>query len=124
MADILFKEESYKIIGACFEVHKILGHGFKEAVYKDALEHELNRLDISLARERPYSIIYKEQKLKHFFIADFVVNNNIILEIKTGTYIGEPHLKQTLNYLKASGLRLGIVINFGTPSLEYQRVIF
>src|ERR1700761_4279705 len=124
MADILFKEESYKIIGACFEVHKILGHGFKEAVYKDALELELNKLNIPFSREKPYSIFYKEQKLKHFFVADFVVYDTIILEIKIGNYIGDPYLKQTLNYLKASGLRLGIVINFGTPSLEYQRVIF
>lgn len=124
MVDILFKEESYKIIGACFEVHKILGHGFKEAVYKDALELEFGKEGIPFQRERPYSIVYKEQKLKHYFVADFVVNENIILEIKTGSYIGEPYLKQTLNYLKASGLRLGIVINFGSPSLEYQRVIF
>jgi len=124
MVDILFKEESYKIIGACFEVHKVLGHGFKEAVYKDALELELKKLEISFVREKPYTITYKEHKLKHFFVADFVVYENIILEIKIGNYIGEPYLKQTLNYLKASGLRLGIVVNFGTPSLEYQRVLF
>jgi GxxExxY protein len=123
MTDILFKEESYKIIGACFEVHKILGHGFKEAVYKDALELELQKLDIQFIREKPFTIIYKEQKLKHFFIADFVVYETIILEIKIGSYIGDPYIKQTLNYLKASGLRLGMVINFGKPSLEYQRVI-
>ncbi|WP_184548500.1 GxxExxY protein [Mucilaginibacter sp. FT3.2] len=123
MADILFKEESYKIIGACFEVHKILGHGFKEAVYKDALELEFKRLKLPFEKEKPYSIIYKEQKLKHFFVADFVLYDAIILEIKTGNYIGDPYIKQTINYLKASGLRLGIVINFGAPSVEYQRVI-
>jgi len=123
MADILFKEESYKIIGACFEVHNILGHGFKEAVYKDALELELTRLDIPFVREKPFTIIYKEQKLKHFFVADFVVYDTIILEIKIGNYIGEPYIKQTLNYLKASGLRLGIVINFGLVKLESQRII-
>ena len=65
MADLLFKEESYKIIGACFEVHKILGHGFKEAVYKDALELEFARLQIPFFKEKPYTIMYKEQKLKH-----------------------------------------------------------
>jgi len=124
MSDILFKEESYKIIGACFEVHNVLGHGFKEAVYKDALELEFNRLAIPFVKEKPYIIFYKEQKLKHFFIADFVIYDTIILEIKIGSYIGEPYIKQTLNYLKASGLRLGMVINFGAPSLEYQRVIF
>ncbi|GAC1306361.1 MAG: GxxExxY protein [Mucilaginibacter sp.] len=124
MADLLFKEESYKIIGACFEVHKILGHGFKEAVYKDALELELAKLKMPFVREKPFTIIYKEQKLKHFFIADFVVYDTIILEIKIGNYIGDSYIKQTLNYLKASGMRLGIVINFGKPSLESQRVIF
>jgi GxxExxY protein len=124
MADLLFREESYKIIGACFEVHKILGHGFKEAVYKDALEFELIKLNIPFVREKPFTIIYKEQKLKHFFIADFVVYDTIILEVKIGSYIGDPYIKQTLNYLKASGMRLGLVINFGKPSLESQRVIF
>ncbi|MDB4903910.1 MAG: NADH:ubiquinone oxidoreductase [Mucilaginibacter sp.] len=124
MSDILFKEESYKIIGACFEVHNILGHGFKEAVYKDALELELIKLEIPFAREKAFTIIYKEQKLKHFYIADFVIYDTIILEIKIGSYIGDPYIKQTLNYLKASGMRLGIVINFGKPSLESQRVIF
>jgi GxxExxY protein len=123
MTDILFKEESYKIIGACFEVHKILGHGFKVVVYKDALEFEFKRLGLPFEKEKPYSIFYKEQKLKHFFVADFVLYNTIILEIKAGNYIGDPYIKQTLNYLKASGLRLGIVINFGAPSVEYQRVI-
>ena len=65
MADILFKEESYKIIGACFEVHNILGHGFKEAVYKDALELEFMKLGIPFAREKAFTITYKEHKLKH-----------------------------------------------------------
>ncbi len=124
MTDILFKEESYKIIGACFEVHKILGHGFKEVVYKDALEIEFNKLNIPFQREKPYSIFYKEQRLKHSFTADFIVYDTIILEIKIGTYIGDPYIKQTLNYLKASGVRLGLIINFGTPSVEHQRVIF
>jgi len=121
MAGILFKEESYKIIGACFEVHKILGHGFMEIVYKDALELELSKLNIPFEREKLYRITYKDQLLKHCFVADFVVYDTIILEIKTGNYIGDPYIKQTLNYLKSSGLRLGIVINFGTPSLEYNR---
>ncbi|NNU34784.1 GxxExxY protein [Mucilaginibacter sp. S1162] len=123
MTDILFKEESYKIIGACFEVHNFLGHGFKEVVYKDALEMELTKLNIPFTREKPFTILYKEQKLKHYFIADFIVYDTIILEIKIGNYIGDPYIKQTLNYLKASGLRLGMVINFGLPSLEFQRVI-
>ena len=124
MGDILFKDESYKIIGACFEVHKALGHGFNEVVYKDAMELEFSKIGIPYKREQPYNIYYKGEKLKHYFVADFVVLNSIILEIKACSLIGEPHLKQTLNYLKASNLKLGIVINFGTPSLESKRVIF
>jgi GxxExxY protein len=120
---ILFKEESFKIIGACYEVHTVLGHGFIEAVYKDALEIEFTKLGIPFTREKPYTIIYKEQELKHCFFADFVVYDNIILEVKTSSNIIDPHLKQTLNYLKASGLKLGIVLNFGKPSFESQRVI-
>lgn len=123
MADILFKSESYKIIGACFEVHKALGHGFNEVVYKDAMELEFGKIGVSFKREQPYDVYYKGEKLKHFFVADFVVFENIILEIKACSAIGEPHLKQTLNYLKASNLKLGIVINFGAPSLEHKRVI-
>lgn len=101
-----------------------MGHGFKEAVYKDALECEFLKAGIAFEREKSYTIMYKQEKLKHYFVADFVVCDNIILEIKTGSYIGDPYLKQTLNYLKASGLRLGMVINFGLPSLEFQRVVF
>ena len=124
MAELFFKDESYKIIGACFEVHKTLGHGFKEIVYKDALELEFQRCRIPSIREQPFNIFYKEQKLKHYFIADFVIYEKIVLEIKIGGYIGDPYIKQTINYLKASGLKLGIVINFGTPSMEFQRVVF
>ncbi len=71
----------------------ILGHGFSEAVYKDALELEFLKLEIPFYREKPFTIVYKEQKLKHFFIAAFVVYDSIILEIKIGTYIGEPYIK-------------------------------
>lgn len=122
--DLLFKQESYKIIGACFEVHNALGHGFKEVVYKDALELEFKQIGIPYQREKPFSVVYKKQILKHYFVADFIAYDSIILEIKQGSFIGDPYIKQTLNYLKASGIRLGIVINFGQPSLEFQRVIF
>jgi len=124
MADLIFKEESYKLIGACFEVHKALGHGFKEVVYQDALEVELKQKSIPFSREHPFTIYYKEQRLKHHFIADFVVFDKIVIELKATNYIGVPYIKQIMNYLKASGLKLGIVVNFGTPSLEFQRIIF
>jgi len=124
MAELIFKEESYKLIGACFEVHKALGHGFKEVVYQDALEVELERQKIPFSREHAFTIYYKEHQLKHYFIADFVAYEKIIIELKATNYIGIPYIKQTMNYLKASGLKLGIVINFGCPSLEFQRILF
>lgn len=121
--NVLFKDESFKIIGACYEIHNTLGHGFIEAVYKDALEIEFTKLGIPFTREKPYTIIYKGEELKHNFFADFVVYDSIILEVKTSGNIIEPHLKQTLNYLKASRLKLGIILNFGKPSFEFQRLI-
>ncbi|WP_207536481.1 GxxExxY protein [Desertivirga arenae] len=124
MAELIFKEESYKLIGACFEVHKALGFGFKEVVYQDALEVEFKRQKIPFCREHPFTIYYKEQRLKHQFIADFLAYEKIIIELKAAGYIGVPYIKQTMNYLKASGLKLGIVVNFGSPSLEFQRIVF
>lgn len=124
MGEILFREESYKIIGLCMEVHRQLGHGFKEIVYKDALEHEFRQHHIPFLREQKYIITYKEIILPHGYFADFVVYGSIVLEIKARTVIVSGFVTQTVNYLKASGLRLGIIANFGKASFESQRVVF
>jgi len=124
MAEIILKEESYKIIGACVEVHRELGMGFKEIVYKDALEMEFTSLDISYERERPYTITYKGKVLPRKYFADFVVFGSIILEVKAKPFIVNPFVYQTINYLKASGIKLGIIVNFGEKSLAYKRVVF
>jgi len=124
MTEIFFKEESYKIIAACLEVHKAFGNGFKEIVYKDALEIEFSDRHIPFQREKQFKIHYKGQLLKHKFYADFIVFDSIVLEIKAMPYIGVPFVYQTINYLKASDLKLGIVINFGEPSLKFKRVVF
>ena len=124
MADIILKEESYKIVGACMEVHKELGMGFKEAVYKDALELEFNACKIPFRRETPYVIRYKGKTLPRKYFADFIVFNSIILEVKATQVIIDPFVYQTINYLKASGIKLGIIANFGSKSLTYKRVIF
>ena len=124
MAEIILKEESYKIVGACMEVHRELGMGFKEMVYKDALEMEFTSVEISYQRERPYTITYKEKVLPRKYFADFVVFGSIILEVKVKPFIINPFVYQTINYLKASGIKLGIIVNFGEKSLAYKRVVF
>src|SRR4051812_36787338 len=123
MAEILFKEESYKLIGLCMEVHRILGKGFKEVVYKDALEIELKKANIHFEREKRFQIEYKGVILPHQYFADFVINGVIILEVKAVSTIIDGFVTQTINYLKASNIKLGIIVNFGEASLTHKRVV-
>lgn len=123
MATILFKEESYKIIGACMKVHKELGPGFLESVYAEALEIELNKAEIPNNRETKLPVLYEGNPLNKYFRADFVCYNSIILELKATRFLIESDYKQTLNNIKATNFKLGILINFGEPSLKYRRVI-
>ncbi len=124
MAEIILKDESYELIGICMEVHRELGMGFREVVYKDAIEFELKERNIEYLREKRFDIQYKKVILPHAFFADFIVYHSIILEVKTSTMIVNSFVKQTINYLKASGLQLGIIANFGTPSFISKRVVF
>jgi GxxExxY protein len=122
---LLINEDiSYKIIGACMKVHRFLGHGFLEIVYKDALQIELAKDEIEYVREKEFDINYKGIILPHKFYADFFVMDNVIVEIKTTRDgISNDCIAQTLNYLKASDCILGLVINFGKSSLEYKRLV-
>ncbi len=104
-------------------VHNNLGRGFKEIVYKDALEIEFNKEQIVFEREKSFNITYDGIVLPHKFIADFFIFNTIILEIKAAFQIHPENFRQTLNYLKASHVKLGIIINFGEDKLKFQRVI-
>ena len=124
MKEIILKEESYQLIGICMEVHKQLGMGFKEIVYKDALELEFLDRAILFERERFYKIEYKGKILKHSYCADFIVFDSIILEVKSSALIIDRFVAQTLNYLRASGLKLGIIANFGEKSFSSKRVVF
>ncbi|NOT49943.1 MAG: GxxExxY protein [Chitinophagaceae bacterium] len=124
MENIILKEESYKIVGACMEVHTQLGMGFKEVVYKDALEIEFKKIEIPFKREQQYKIEYKGIILAHKYYADFIVYDSIILEVKSSTFIVNSFVAQTINYLKASGLKLGIIANFGEKSFVSKRVVF
>ena len=124
MGEIVLKEQSYKIIGACMEVHRELGFGFKEIIYKDALEIEFKSWEIPYEREKLYKIEYKGKVLPRRYPVDFVVYGSIILEVKAMPTIINNFVLQTKNYLKASGIRLGIIVNFGESSLKYKRVVF
>ena len=115
------KNETYQIIGILFEVHKNIGKGFSEIVYKDAIEYEFNELQIPLEREKEFSVNYKNTTLKHKFYADFVINNEIILEIKTVDCFNNSHYNQCLNYLKVSNNELALLVNFNSISLDYKK---
>ena len=123
MSDIIYKTESYKIIGICMEVHNNLGPGFLEIVYKNALEYEFRLAGIPFEREKEYAVKYKETLLPHKFYADFVVYDKIILEIKAVSDIYEKSIAQAINYLSVSGCKLALIANFGELSLNYKRII-
>ena len=120
---ILYKKESYKIIGACMKVHRGLGPGFLESVYEEALEQEFKSAEIPFERQVKLNIFYEEKKLKKYFIADFVCYNKIVLEIKSVKYVPVAFYSQLNNYLAATRKELGILVNFGTTSLTYKRII-
>lgn len=124
MPDIILRNESYELIGICMEVHRELGMGFREIIYKDALEYEFQLRNIPYERERPYMVKYKSITLPRRYNADFIVFDSIILEVKASTVIVDGFVKQTINYLKASNLQLGIIANFGQNSFVSRRVIF
>jgi GxxExxY protein len=124
MADLLFKEESFKIIGICMEIHKTLGMGLKEINYKDAMEIEFIQNGIPYEREKRFSVKYKEKILRNPYVADFTVYDSIILEVKSASLIVESHTYQAISYLSVSQKKLGIIINFGEKSLKWKRVVF
>jgi GxxExxY protein len=120
---MIYKKESYDIIGTLFEVHGNLGGGFLEVVYKDAIEYEFKSKNISFEREKEYLINYKNIVLPHHFYADFVVFDNIILEIKSVKEFHPKHIAQCINYLKVSENKLCLLVNFQNDSLEFRRIV-
>lgn len=117
------QEETYLLNGLAMEIHRILGRGFLEIVYKDALELELRKREILYMREKEYTVEYKGTILPHKFYADFVVLNDIIVEVKAQKGIADEHYSQVLNYLAVSKCKIGLIYNFGEPSLVIKRVI-
>ncbi len=123
MKKLIFKEESYQIIGLCMEVHNNLGAGFLEIVYKDALEWEFKRAGIYFEREKEYLVNYKGVILPHNFYADFVLFDKITLEVKSISAISNEHVAQCINYLKVSNNNLALLVNFGELKLNSKRIV-
>ncbi len=119
---LLFEDETKKILNACMEVHKELGNGFLEAVYQEALELELKRQKIPYEREKLLPIMYKGKQLEKEYYADFVCFEKIILELKSVSVLTKSHKAQIINYLKASNKKIGLLINFGCNSLNWERI--
>ena len=124
MGEILFKAESYAIVGACFEVYKDKGCGFVEGVYQECLAIEFAHRDISFVAQQELDLFYRSQRLSQTYKPDFVCFEQIIIEIKSVQNVAPEHRAQVMNYLKATGYDLGILVNFGHfPGLEYERIV-
>jgi GxxExxY protein len=122
--EIVFKEESYRIMGACFEVYKELGCGFLEEVYQEGLEIELDLQGIPFKPQAGLVLTYKGRRMKKEYVPDFICFDKIILEIKAMSGLDDAHRAQVHNYLKATGFRLGLLVNFGHyPKLQYERIV-
>ena len=122
--NIVFKEESYRIIGACFEVYKEKGNGFLEAVYQECLRMELTEQQILFEEKPRLRLEYKGRPLKQEYEPDFLCFGEIILEIKAVKQLTDEHRAQVINYLKATGKQLGLLVNFGHHSkIEHERFV-
>jgi GxxExxY protein len=118
--EFLYKDLTYAIIGAAMEVHRILGPGFLESVYEEALVHEFDLRNIPYERQAKLAVRYKEI-IAGEFRADFLVDGKVVVELKAIKALTEGDEAQLLNYLKGTGYRVGLLLNFGAPSLEYKR---
>jgi GxxExxY protein len=123
MTEFLYREDTHRLIGLCMEIHRELGKGHDEVIYKDALVMELSRASIPFSREQKFEVNYKGVVLPHFYYVDFVGADKILFEAKTVEKLTDAHVKQVLNYLAASKLRLGLLVNFGGDSLEWKRAV-
>jgi GxxExxY protein len=124
MSELLLKSESYQVIGACFEVYKEKGCGFLEAVYQECLEIELQLQGIPFRVKHQLQLHYKGRLLQQVYIPDFSCFQQIILEIKAVSKLSDEHRAQVHNYLKATGYRLGLLVNFGHhPKVDWERIV-
>ena len=120
-AKMIYPHEAYEIIGAAMEVHRTLGQGFLESVYQEALEIEMSKREIPFSSQTKIQIHYKDIPMEHYFVADFVCYDKIIVELKSVSTVLPEHEAQIINYLRATGFKLGILLNFNEESLYYKR---
>ncbi len=123
MGKLLFEDETYKVIGACISVHKGLGVGFLESVYHEALEKEFEIQKVNFDSKKKLQVYYNDAPLKKYFVADFICFDKIVVEIKAASFLHKDTEAQTINYLKSTGYQIGLLINFGQPSLTWKRFI-
>jgi GxxExxY protein len=123
MTEILYREESFKIIGAAMEVHRKLGLGFLESVYSEALDLEFQKAGIPYEKEKKLPVYYDDQPLHKYFRADYVCYESIVIELKSQKFLTEADTRQTFNNIKATKFKRGLLVNFGEPSLKYKRLV-
>ena len=124
MKELIYGEEAYRIMGACFEVYKEKGCGFLEAVFQECLELELSDQGIPFVAQPQLKLTYKGRPLRHTYTPDFVCYDKIVVEIKAVSALTDEHRAQVHNYLRATGHRLGLLVNFGHfPKVQSERIV-
>lgn len=124
MNDLILKDECYRIIGACFEVYKQKGCGFLDAAFQECLEIALGLQGIPFEAQRQLAMTYQGRPLQQKYKANFVCFDSVLVELKVVDRLADEHRAQVLNYLNATGLRLGLLVNFGHfPKLEWERIV-
>jgi GxxExxY protein len=124
MKELIYRDECYRIMGACYEVYREKGCGFLESVFHECLQLEFGFQGIPFHQQQTLHLEYKGRPLQHMFVADFVCFHKIIVEVKAVSRLADEHRSQVLNYLNASGYKLGLLVNFGHhPKLEWERIV-
>ena len=124
MQDFPLKDETYQILGACFEVYNEMGCGFLESVYQECLEKELVSRDIPFEAQKPVDLFFKGQELQRTFSPDLLCFGEVVVELKAVRHLSAEHRAQIINYLKACRLEVGLLVNFGSyPQLDYERIV-
>lgn len=123
MTELIYKEEAFKIVGICMNIHKALGMGLKEINYKDAMEIDFAEAGIPFKREQKFIVKYKGRILRNPYYADFIVFDSIVIEVKSVPVLINAHMAQALSYLAVSEMKLALVINFGERSLTWKRIV-
>ena len=123
MTELIYENLSGKIRQAAFEVHRYFGNGYLEKAYENALAYHLKKDGIFIIQQAPLNVYYEKNVVVGEYVADLIIENKIIIELKAVEILKKIHFAQVKNYLKTTGYRLGILINFGKPILEFKRIV-